>query len=431
MRKTRDLPGSLQRWTPLLLLLIPAPSAPDSSRGSGTRLDCSTGCESMSCRFQPQEQDCSGYNLTVTDHQAQHGDKVLDCPFVSPCESGWCCCSVPIQFVMEETYSATVWKQDQPVESREISSSSSLKPQTPTDLSVRESNGNVEVQWSQEESCHSAGLKAEVAYRKKEGGQGPTVQRVRPAEAGGRFVYEISGQDLEAGATYAVSVRTGSELSERLSDSSPELEFTAPQAVGGHSAPVAAAVSFSMAAVLLPAAAFFCYKKLKSGWCDRLAKCPVPELLDWGPVGQELLPPSEAAVWPVTLVPAVPGHPDYHPPGSETPPATDEIRTTPEWLRFENMTYCAPLLPGEMFSSWAGGAEGDQQVPAGLVSTGPEGPAYVTVDVRYQASDPETGRLSQSEDSALCPDPCGTGTTPAPSFTSGGRGGSEGSGAES
>ncbi|CAG6016210.1 unnamed protein product [Menidia menidia] len=375
MRQTRDLPGSLLHWTPLLLLLIPAPSAPDSSRGSGTRLDCSTGCESMSCRFQPQELDCSGYNLTVTDHQALDGDKVLDCSFVSPCESGWCCCSVPIQFVMEETYSATVWKRGRLVESREISSSSSraqtsvgVKPQSPTDLSVRESNGNVEVQWSQEESCHSAGLKAEVAYRKKGGGQGPTVQRVRPAEAGGRFVYEISGQDLEAGATYAVSVRTGSELSERLSDSSPELEFTAPQ---------------------------------------------------------------EAAVWPVTLVPAVPGHPDYHPPGSETPPATDEIRTTPEWLRFENMTYCAPLLPGEMFSSWAGGAEGDQQVPAGLVSTGPEGPAYVTVDVRYQASDPETGRLSQSEDSALCPDPCGTGTTPAPSFTSGGRGGSEGSGAES
>ncbi|KAM9757989.1 interleukin-4 receptor subunit alpha [Menidia menidia] len=401
MRKTRDLPGSLLLWTPLLLLLIPAPSAPDSSRGSGTRLDCSTGCESMSCRFQPQELDCSGYNLTVTDHQAQHEDKLLDCPFVSPCESGWCCCSVPIQFVMEETYSATVWKQDQPVESREISSSSSLKPQTPTDLSVRESNGNVEVQWSQEESCHSAGLKAEVAYRKKGGGQGPTVQRVRPAEAGGRFVYEISGQDLEAGATYAVSVRSGSELSERLSDSSPELEFTAPQGwflgfchpsiryryrlfpngvagmkpnyfypptgAGGHSAPVATAVSFSLAVVLLPAAAFFCYKKLKSGWCDRLAKCPVPELLDWGPVGQELLPPSEAAVWPVTVVPAVPGHPDYHPPGSEPPPATDEIQATPEWLRFENMTYCAPLLPGEMFSSWAGGAEGDQQVPAGLV----------------------------------------------------------------
>ncbi|XP_072239180.1 uncharacterized protein [Leuresthes tenuis] len=443
---------SLPYWVFLMLLFsygsISASSASDNK--TDLHLDCYFGCEDMFCHFQPQEQNCSDYSLTVRDH-FKKGDS--DCKLQS-CHSGLCCCSVQISFVRGDTHSATVRKRGKVMQYKEIQTTLDLKPQTPTIISLRESNGNLEVKWRSGESCNSDAHAAEVTYYKKGDRQAQKHQNITPVTVEGLYYYEIPGKDLEPGTTYVVSVRGRTEQGSRLSDSSDEREFTTP--ADPNDVHIAVIVSLSFAAVIVTGAAFGCYKKVKAKWCDRVAKCPVPEFLDSRPVRrQELLKPSEIDVSDVIIVPMVQKDCESRlempltDSGSEigvtsfsfssadiNAAAKDAIRETagnsqfpfevaaslshspPEFLCFDNASYSSLICPKECDSSYyvIDRNTCGQQVPACLVSTQQvilpkAASSLMTIDMSYQSFNPDSGRLSHAEDSTLSPVCCGTDTT--------------------
>uniref|UniRef100_A0A8C9YD19 Fibronectin type-III domain-containing protein n=1 Tax=Sander lucioperca TaxID=283035 RepID=A0A8C9YD19_SANLU len=184
-----------------------------------------------------------------------------------PCDTAQCC-SVHQEeiLVVGESFTATVWKGGNHIESKIINSinliqiQNNIKPKTPTIVSVNESNGNFHVKWKQnvKESLRD-NLAANVTYHKK----GDVYAVVKPTTLDEFGYYEILGRNLDPSTTYAVSVKSYLDLSGKFSDSSEEWEFTTRKC---H--------LFSLL--------------LKTKWWDTVAKCPNPKLLIMHPGEQEV-----------------------------------------------------------------------------------------------------------------------------------------------
>ena len=137
--------------------------------------------------------------------------------------------------------------------------SSTVKPKVPTIISVDEVNGNFQVKWKNNmPNYFESSLTAQVMYRKK--GDTKNVGDVtlyyfeinrprhimmrtrqrhwflvsvfqvtksfKPQSINNLNIFEISGEALEPSTTYAVTVRTYTNLSKKFSDSSEEVEFS-------------------------------------------------------------------------------------------------------------------------------------------------------------------------------------------------------------
>ncbi|KAG8001444.1 hypothetical protein GBF38_007102, partial [Nibea albiflora] len=262
-------------------------------------LECTNDLEKwMTCEFEAQ--NCTEYNLTL---RSDSGYGELQCN-LQQCAKGRCCCSFQMILVLGETHTATVFKEGERMGSKVISISEGIKPRVPTDVSVKESNGNFQVMWNTNmQDSIGDELTANVTYRKK----GHTVKvskHVTPTKINGRSSYEILGRDLEPSTTYMVSVKSYTEWSHRFSDSSEEVEFTTPASTD---APLLAVIiSLSLVAIIVSGAIYGCYVMFKTKWWDTVAKCPNPKLLDMRPREQALLKPSPPTILPVCVEPLDP-----------------------------------------------------------------------------------------------------------------------------
>ncbi|XP_073325134.1 uncharacterized protein [Pagrus major] len=188
-------------------------------------LTCTHDFVRMSCDFKAP--NCSGYNLTL---QSDSRSEEVHC-IVKQCDSERCCCCPEQMFLIYgETHNARVCKGAECFGSKIISIADSFKPRVPTNVTVKESNGNFEVTWRtnmEHRPSVSEDLTAIVTYRKK-GDTEKVSKSFQPAtdwlQLGLKY-YEIPGQYLEPNTTYLVSVRSNSWYG-LPSDSSEEVEFT-------------------------------------------------------------------------------------------------------------------------------------------------------------------------------------------------------------
>ncbi|XP_041636794.1 uncharacterized protein LOC121505482 [Cheilinus undulatus] len=244
---------------------------------NGQSLDCTNDFDkTMFCNF--GRENCTEYRMTLVN-DSWYGDK--GCVF-KQCDNGQCCCSIQMPyFVADETFKARVWKGSKKIESKPINVKGSVKPKTPTIISVNESMENFKVVWlTNVDDILSTSLTAEVTYRVKGSTKKESV-RVNQTAANGRNDYEIQGRLLEPRTTYVVSVRSYTAWSNKFSDSSNEKEFTTytPFTI----------ISLCVAAVLISGVIYGCYIKLRSKWLDTVEKCPNPKLLDMRPSEQKFL----------------------------------------------------------------------------------------------------------------------------------------------
>ncbi|XP_029980101.1 uncharacterized protein LOC115411933 isoform X2 [Sphaeramia orbicularis] len=267
-----------------------------SGADTGLNLLCTNDYEeSMSCNFYAQ--NCSDYRMTLKNEEAEE-----KCSF-SPCDRG-CCCSINMVLVDGEVFIATVLKGNQSVESKQISIRDSIKPKTPSIVSVEEFRGNFEIQWMTNVVKKSIldDLKAVVTYWKK--GTNETKTENLTANINKLSFHEISGRDLEPSTTYVVSLKTYTPLSGRFSDSSNEKEFTT--AVSPFSLQMVIIFILSIAAIIVSCAIFGSYVKLKTNWWDRPVKCEKPTILDIQPKTPKILTPVLPIIYPVSVEPTTP-----------------------------------------------------------------------------------------------------------------------------
>ncbi|XP_031169948.1 uncharacterized protein LOC116060507 isoform X1 [Sander lucioperca] len=272
---------------------------------SGQTLDCTNDYESLVfCHFEAQ--NCSEYKLTFRSNN-ENGEKHSN---FKPCDTAQCC-SVHQEeiLVVGESFTATVWKGGNHIESKIINVTDSIKPKTPTIVSVNESNGNFHVKWKQnvKESLRD-NLAANVTYHKK-GDAKKVYAVVKPTTLDEFGYYEILGRNLDPSTTYAVSVKSYLDLSGKFSDSSEEWEFTTRNSMEPTSSivlPLVIIISLSFAAIIISAAINGCYVKLKTKWWDTVAKCPNPKLLIMHPGEQEVLKPVPPIISSVCVEPLVP-----------------------------------------------------------------------------------------------------------------------------
>ncbi|KAF3686260.1 hypothetical protein EXN66_Car001932 [Channa argus] len=226
-------------------------------------LECTNDYEKvMCCQFDAQ--NCSEYNLTLVSNNG-YGEK--RCTF-HECDAG-CCCSVSMMLVTGETHNATVWKGDRVIESQTVDITSSIKPKTPTIVSVIESNGNFKVRWKTNHiGAIASSLAANVTYYKKGDTQKVStyVEQATVDGLNGLNFYEILGRHLEPSTTYVVSVRSYTTWSGRFSDSSTEEEFTT--AASYQAVLLVIIISLSILSVVITGAMYGCYVKYKTKWWD-------------------------------------------------------------------------------------------------------------------------------------------------------------------
>uniref|UniRef100_A0A8D2ZZE2 Fibronectin type-III domain-containing protein n=1 Tax=Scophthalmus maximus TaxID=52904 RepID=A0A8D2ZZE2_SCOMX len=264
-----------------------------------TALDCTNDFdEQMFCAFDAL--NCSEHEVTLLSNDG-HGE--THC-VPRHCDSGRCCCSVQMMLILGETHTASLRKGGKSVEDRIISISASIKPKTPTIISVDEVNGSFQVKWKTNmEGAIGDSLTANVTYHKKDDAK-KVFQSVQPTTVDGLSIYEIPGWDLEPSTTYVVSVKSYIERSGKFSDSSKELEFTTPASPDALFLGII--ISLSIAAVLITSVVFCCYVKLKSKWWDTVVKCSNPKLLLIRPYEQQLLKPELPITCAVCVEPLIP-----------------------------------------------------------------------------------------------------------------------------
>ncbi|XP_039650419.1 uncharacterized protein LOC120555626 isoform X2 [Perca fluviatilis] len=282
-----------ERISLVLLILVNITTA-------GQTLDCTNDYESqVFCHFEAQ--NCSEYKLTFLSNSG-YGEKHSN---FKQCDTAQCC-SVHQEeiLVAGESFTATVWKGGDRIESKIINVTDSIKPKTPTIVSVKESNGNFHVKWKQNvKKSLRDNLSANVTYHKK--GDAKKVSAiVTPTTLNEFGYYEILGRGLEPSTTYVVSVTNQIDLSGKFSDSSEEREFTTPMSSTVLSLVII--ISLGFAAIIITVALSGCYVKLKTKWWDTAAKCPNPKLLIMHPGEQEVLKPVPPIISSVCVEPLVP-----------------------------------------------------------------------------------------------------------------------------
>uniref|UniRef100_UPI0037E84DD6 uncharacterized protein n=1 Tax=Semicossyphus pulcher TaxID=241346 RepID=UPI0037E84DD6 len=232
-----ELKRSVRVWIAFALLIF----GNNATAVLGRNLDCTNDFEKfLSCHIEAQ--NCTEYSLTLVNHNGIGVDPGAPGQGCSPqgidhriepsyifkqCDNGQCCCSAQLDvFYSGDDYTAKVWKRDIMEDCKVIDITASIKPKTPTIISVNESNGNFQVVWLKNmKDILSKTLKAEVTYHVK-GDTHKEPKFVDQTTDGETNDYEILGRDLKPSTTYVVSVKSFTEWSGKFSDSSEEYEFT-------------------------------------------------------------------------------------------------------------------------------------------------------------------------------------------------------------
>uniref|UniRef100_A0A1A7YFG4 Fibronectin type-III domain-containing protein n=1 Tax=Iconisemion striatum TaxID=60296 RepID=A0A1A7YFG4_9TELE len=242
----------------LLLLLGHFAAAQLISGIPTTIFYCTHDFERVYCKL--NSQNCSENTLILVEHFK----KQYDCP-LQQCSSDQCCCSAEFILIYGEHFTAEINNRSH---SKTFYVTESFKPKAPTIKSVKESNGNFQVRWltNMDEKTWNP-EETEITFYKK-GDTEKVSKRITPAKNDGFQYHEINGQDLDPGATYVVSLRSFSDQSKKFSGSSQEWEFKTPA-----SYTTLLYVLFPVLCVvfvIISAALYVCYVKLKESWWDNI-----------------------------------------------------------------------------------------------------------------------------------------------------------------
>ncbi|XP_054626849.1 uncharacterized protein LOC129178546 isoform X2 [Dunckerocampus dactyliophorus] len=268
-----------------------------SAAFSGVNLDCTNNYEHlMSCHFDAP--NCTDYNVTLL---SLDGEKYC---LPVQCASGKCCCSINMFLILHENHMASVRRGDKYVESKNISIKYSLKPNAPTIVSVKESNGNLRVAWMPNiEKAHlREQTRTNVTYHKK--GDTKEVSEMSVITADGLSYLEILGDRLEPSTTYVFTAQNFLMWGSPPSNRSDVYEFTTSPAREGLL--VAVIVSLSLVAVIATSGMYGCYVKCRAKYWDSVVDYQKSKLLDLNPSEQQVLkstPPIISSIYvePPTL----------------------------------------------------------------------------------------------------------------------------------
>ncbi|XP_061923246.1 interleukin 4 receptor, tandem duplicate 1 isoform X2 [Entelurus aequoreus] len=261
----------------------------------GVNLDCTNNHERlMTCHFEAQ--NCTDYNVPLWSHEGER--------YCLPVQSasGKCRCSVDMTLVSDETHLASLQRGGKDVESKNITVKNHVKPNAPTIVSVKESNGNVVVKWRSNINRDSLreDMMTNVTYR-KEGDTKEVSQIVRVLTADEPCYLEILGEHLAPSTTYVVTAQNFLEWGYQPSDRSEEYKFTSPPSP--QRLLVAVIVSLSLVAVIATCATYGCYVKCRAKYWDSVGDYQNSKLLDLNRSEQEVLKPTAPIISSIYVEP--------------------------------------------------------------------------------------------------------------------------------
>ncbi|XP_077418985.1 uncharacterized protein LOC144050016 isoform X2 [Vanacampus margaritifer] len=279
----------------LLVVVVVVGNIATSAALSGVNLDCTNDFEyRMSCHFDAP--NCTDYNVTLWSLDGETYCLPMQCA------SGKCCCSIHLILILMQNHTAFVRRGGEYVESKNISVKYSFKPQTPTIVSVNETNGNFPVIWRTniKKNTIREMISTRLTYRKK-GETQEMTELVQAALMEERqcylcFTTDILGAHLEPSTTYVVTVQNVLPWESQPSDHSKEYEFTTP--ASRKSRLLALIVSLSLLSITITSAAYVCYVKCRAKYWDSVSN-QNSKLLHLNPSKAEVLKPMPPIISPI------------------------------------------------------------------------------------------------------------------------------------
>ncbi|KAJ0002073.1 hypothetical protein NQD34_001869 [Periophthalmus magnuspinnatus] len=265
---------------------------------SGLNLNCTNDYETL-VFCHTDARNCTELRMTFHDTEQPAGMCVFD-----PCAGGCCCKWIDdTAVILGNEFVAEVYENGQSVYRQPIKIYETIKPQTPTILSVDKLNNIYQIKWktNAKRSIRDE-LSATVTYWKK-GDTFKNISIVKPSTVEDMNIYEILGRTLEANTDYVVSVRTYT-LFNVYSDSSQEMEFTTDLSQNGLF--IAAIIVLCVIAIVISGVSFASFIKLKGKLWDGAAMVEKPNPLNIKPKKEVILTPEFLSVYPLTVEPLIP-----------------------------------------------------------------------------------------------------------------------------
>ncbi|XP_057707354.1 uncharacterized protein LOC130926024 [Corythoichthys intestinalis] len=276
---------------------------------SGVNLDCTNDYVKMSCHFDAL--NCTDYNVTLLSPYGL-GEKYC---LPLQCTSRQCCCSIHVTLVLDTIHTAFVRSGGKYVESKNISVTHSLKPQTPNIVSINETNGNFLILWKTNENMAFIrnDLSTRLTYRKKGDSEEVTKVVEAPQMEQQRcytcFSTEIPGAHLEPSTTYVFTVQSllpCLSVCRPPSEWSKEYEFTTP--ASHESLLLILFISLCLLAITITSVTYICYVKCRTKYWDSFGNYQNSKILNLHPGKEEVLkpiPPIISSIYVETLTPDI------------------------------------------------------------------------------------------------------------------------------
>ncbi|XP_072321782.1 interleukin-4 receptor subunit alpha [Eucyclogobius newberryi] len=266
---------------------------------SGFKLLCTNNQNtSISCHIDTTHYAEVKVKLTLNETESF---ETWTCAF-DPCVGG-CCCEIDVTPIMllDNIFLAEIYVGEQRVHSQTINALKTFKPPNPFIISVDKINESYQVKWrTNTERALREDLWAVVTFQKK-GDKPKKSEILRMSTVEDINYYEILGQDLEPGTTYAVSVKTYTRYNVS-SDSSKEVEFTTAR----NGVIIAVILSLCVVSIVVSAVLFAAFIKLKGKLWDNAVKVEKPKLLNIKPKKQMILTSESLLVHSFSVEPLVP-----------------------------------------------------------------------------------------------------------------------------
>ncbi|XP_054892764.1 uncharacterized protein LOC129364246 isoform X2 [Poeciliopsis prolifica] len=223
-------------------------------------LECFNDYEKIFCQLGVEQ--CSQYTLRVDDDFEKFN------PSLEKCNGQQCCFSTTFEPVSKD-YSVKVFQGKETVRSTTFDVLKTLKPKTPTIVTVNKSGMIYTVNWMTHMSDILGKLTAEVTVFKN-GTPWKEFKEITPATVDGQESFQINGQDLEPETVYTVSVRSYTDYSQKFSDRSNEYEIKTPSAP--NSLVLWIIIPPSIFGIILIVSIYICFVRIKKKWWDSFSE---------------------------------------------------------------------------------------------------------------------------------------------------------------
>ncbi|XP_029914332.1 uncharacterized protein LOC115364060 [Myripristis murdjan] len=214
-----------------------------------------------------------------------------------PCQfNGTCNCSTKFYPVLGTSFSVTLHKGSEELGSKELQVHKIWRPKTPTITSVTQSrNGNYEVRWNN--NYELTAIYEFLSYTVTYGKKGETPQNFTTKD----MYYEIPENKLEPNTIYVVSVRTHTNLNNRISARSDKYEFKT--SLSPYMILMLVIASLSVAAIIITTFMFIYCSRIKEKLWDEVAELQNPSFFNIHPGEPKILQPPETSFSKLLVLP--------------------------------------------------------------------------------------------------------------------------------